>query len=260
MGKLNMINKNTKQNQGQVVIIVLFVSAIILSWGLAAAKKTTTDTKVAIDEELLKEAFNVAESGINNYLLNPSQNGEYNASDGSKAIVTKEDIGGANVLSSEGLILSNTNQLFWLVDHNADGSLGLAYYAKNTNLTLTVDSTFTGALKIDYYFKNGASYTVNRIGYNFHQTNVTVTNYSNIAEKLVTINTGAGDPVLIIVTPIGASTNLSLAGSNNFPIQGEELTSVGTANNGVTTQIKTRNVYQIPSFFNEAITAKNVIQ
>ncbi|MDD2482862.1 MAG: hypothetical protein PHE71_01085 [Candidatus Shapirobacteria bacterium] len=62
--------KNNQSNQGQIAIIVLLASAILLTLGMSASRKTVTDTKVDTDEELLKEAFNTAESGINNYLLN----------------------------------------------------------------------------------------------------------------------------------------------------------------------------------------------
>jgi hypothetical protein len=49
---------------------------------------------------------------------------------------------------------------------------------------------------------------------------------------------------------------LSLSGASNFPVQGEDLTSVGTADNGTKTQIKTRNIYQVPSFLFDAIVVR----
>lgn len=247
-----------KNNQGQITIIVLLASAIILTLGLSASKKTVTDTKVDIDQELLKEAFNAAESGINNYMNVGSTS--YNAGDGSNATVSLKTIGGGANLTSEGLVPANTPQLFWLVNHNSDGSIGTTYYPSNTDLKISVDSAFTGALKIDYFYKSGAVYSVSRSGVNFHATNVTVTGYPNTSSKDTTINTGAVSPLLIIVTPLGGSTGLTISGSSAFPLQGEELTSVGTANNNVKTQVKTRNIYQIPSFFTESITARNIIQ
>jgi len=255
-----MINKKInkiKQNQGQIAIIVLLASAILLSLGLSASKKAITDTKVDINEELLKEAFNAAESGINNYINTTNVN--YDAGDGNNAVITKKDIGGGEsiTLSSEGLVLANTNQLFWLVNHEDDGSIGNNYYSGN--ITLTADNNFNGALKVDYfYIQAGGAYKVSRFGCNYGGSNTVVgfssdtTNCSNL--------TLTGSSLLLIVTPMGSATSLSISGSSPFPIQGEQLTAVGTANNGVKTQIKTRNIYQIPSFFTEAITAKNIIQ
>lgn len=260
MGKLIMINKikNTKTNQGQISILVLLASAILLTVGLSASRKTIIDTKIDMDEELLKEAFNTAESGINNYLNIGST--VYSDSSGGNATVSRNTIGGANSLASEGKVSAGSNQLFWLVNHNNDSTVGSSYYPSNTNLTITVDNDFFGALKVDYYYKKGASYNVSRSGFNFHPTNSTVTGYTKIStDKYNTLNTGAFSPLLIIVTPIGGLTNIVLSGSAIFPEQGEELTSVGTVSSGVKTQIKTRNIYQIPSFFNEAITAgKNI--
>lgn len=259
MGKLIMINKIKTNNQGQIAVIVLLVSALLLTLGLSASKKSITDTKVNTDEELLKQAFNTAESGINNYVNQGTTT--YNAGNGSSAVVTSTAIGGGTVLASEGQVAANTNQLFWLVNHNADGSIGSSYYSPNTDLTLKVDSSFTGAVKIDYYTVDASGkYAVSRSGYNFSGSVSTVTGFPSTASKSVTINTGTNNALLIVATPIGGLTSLTLTGPNNFPNQGEELTSVGSSSNNIKTQVKTRNIYQVPSFFLEAITAKNIIQ
>jgi len=255
-----MINKikNNKSNQGQIAIIVLLASAILLTLGMSASRKTITDTKVDTDEELLKEAFNAAESGINNYLNSGSSN--YSTNDGNSANVSSVNIGNANSLSSEGKVTANTPQLFWLVNHNENGSIGTTYYSKNTTLNLDVESTYTGAVKIDYYSKIGANYSVVRSGYNFDNGNQIVTGYPYSANKTINIPIGAEDALLLIITPLGSSTTLTISGTSNFPIQGQELTSVGTAGSGVKTQIKTRNIYQLPPFFFESMTAQNIIQ
>ncbi|MDD4410729.1 MAG: hypothetical protein PHE32_03450 [Candidatus Shapirobacteria bacterium] len=250
--------KNNQSNQGQIAIIVLLASAILLTLGMSASRKTVTDTKVDTDEELLKEAFNTAESGINNYLLN--NNTQYNPGDGNSAVVSSLSIGNANSLTSEGKVSSNTPQLFWLVNHNNDGTIDSVYYSKSTTLSLKVDDTFTGAVKIDYYSRVGTNYSVSRSGYNFSNTAPAVTGYTYSASKTINFPIGTEDALLLVVTPLGSSTNLTLSGSSVFPLQGEELTAVGTAGDGVKTQIKTRNIYQIPSFFFESITAQNAVQ
>jgi len=65
---------------------------------------------------------------------------------------------------------------------------------------------------------------------------------------------------LVSVTPLGGSAKITISGGSSFPLQGEELTSTGVTNSGVKTQVKTRYIYQIPSFFMEAITASGTIQ
>ena len=60
-----MINKNSK---GQIALVILVISAIVMTIGLSVSKKTVVETKITTDEEQLKQAFNAAESGIDNYL------------------------------------------------------------------------------------------------------------------------------------------------------------------------------------------------
>lgn len=254
-----MINKikNNQHHQGQVAIIVLLASAILLTLGLSASRKTITDTKIDTDEELLKEAFNTAESGINNYINTGSAS--YSDSSGGNATINSSPIGNSNSISSEGLVSANSSQSFWLVGHNADGTINLNDYYTGNTVSLSVDSDFAGAVKIDYFYLDASSvYRVQHLGYNFKNSN-TINNFTDSASNTVTLTLPSGKPLLITVTPIAASSQLTVSGSA-FPLQGEEITAVGTAGNGVKTQIKTRNIYQIPSFFFESITAGNIIQ
>jgi len=253
MGKLNNMKIKNKQNKGQVAIVVLLASAILLTLGISASKQTVTDTKIETDEEALKEAFNTAESGINNY-LNIGSN-TYTA-EGSGAEVVSTAIGGSNSIASEGQLASNSNQLFWLVNHD-NGDIGATYYS-GPNVDLSFETGYAGALKIDYFYIEGGVYKVQRLGYNCNGGTV-VNGFTPTGGSSITI-TLLGNPLLISVTPIGQSTSLTLSGSSNFPQQGEELTSTGVTDSGVKTQVKTRYIYQIPLFFMEAVTAANVIQ
>lgn len=57
-----------KSEKGQIALIVLLVSAITMTIGLSLSRKTVTETKIQTDQELLKQAFNTAESGVDYYL------------------------------------------------------------------------------------------------------------------------------------------------------------------------------------------------
>jgi len=272
MGKLTMINKIKnekliKNSKGQIAIIILLASAIVLTLGLSASKSAITDTKVDTDEELLKEAFNTAESAINNYLDNSEIT--YSTEGGGASIVSTSIGGEDNTtsLSSEGKVLANTNQLFWLVNHNSDGSIGTSatdYYSVG-DISLKVNDTdtdFNGALKIDYfYIDNNDDYQVKRIGCNYNSSNLvdgfdsTKDNCSNLTNP-----TNLKHPLLISITPLGSATSLTISGLADFPSQGEEITAVSITDSGVKTQIKTRYIYQFPSFMLDAITAKGVIE
>lgn len=253
-----VINKN---NKGQVALIVLLVSAVVLTLGLSASKKAITDTKVDKDEADLKNAFNVAESSINQYLsVGKTGASAYVNDDGSaKADISVQPIGSGSQIKSDGVVIDGQNSLFWLVDHNASGGIGTSYYKKSTTLSLTVDPSFTGALKIDFFYKNGLIYSVNRSGYYFSNATPVVNNYVFSGSKTVNITIGTEDALLLVITPIGGNTNLILSGSGTFPVQGEEITAVGNVGNGVKTQVKTVNKYDIPDFFTESVSSINQI-
>ena len=252
-----MKNENLiKQSRGQIAIIVLLASAIVLTLGLSASKTAVTDTKVDTDEELLKTAFNTAESAINNYLVN-STNTNYTTA-GSSASIDSASIGDADTISTEGVVTANTIQLFWLVNHDNNGNIGTNYYQGNS-VKIKVDDDFTGALKIDYFYKNGTDYLVTRSGYNFSSTSPIVNNFSNTTLKEIDININE-TPLLLAVTPLGSATSLTISGGSIFPSQGEEITAASSTDNGVKTQIKTRYIYQFPSFMLDAITAKGMVQ
>jgi len=245
--------KNNKQNKGQVAIIVLLASAILLTLGISASKQTVTDTKIDTDEEALKEAFNTAESGINNYLNN---GGSSYTTGGGGATVDSATIGGSNQIFSEGQVLANYNQLFWLVNHNENGSIGETYYS--SNFSIVADNSDV-ALKVDYFYIDGSdNYQVARFGC-YSGVNASFVGFGD-SSNCNNISVVGKKSLLVSVTPLGGSAKITISGGSAFPLQGEELTSTGVTNSGVKTQVKTRYIYQIPSFFMEAITAANVIQ
>lgn len=255
-----MKNNKIKNNKGQIAIIVLLASAIILTLGLSASKSTTTNIKINNDEESLKTAFNTAESAINNYLTDNSKT-NYSVA-GSGATIVSTSIGGENTksISSEGQVPANSTQLFWLVNHNSDGSIGSNYYTSSSVKLCVANSSFDGALKIDFFYRNGDAYGIKRWGYNFGGGSVVNGFNSNNSSCIDAVDLSAGSPLLISITPLGSATSLTISGSADFPVQGEEIAAASSTDNGVKTQIKTRYIYQIPPFMLDAITVKNIIQ
>lgn len=256
-----MINKMKnekliKQSRGQIAIIILLASAIVLTLGLSASKTAVTDTKIDTDEESLKEAFNTAESAINNFLID-TNNTSY-STEGSSANITFDSIGNANSISSEGQVLANTNQLFWLVKHNENGSVGTSdtdYYPDDFRITADNSSI---ALKIDYFYIDASNnYKVDRFGC-YTGTNSSLIGFTFDCNQ--NISTTDKKSLLVSVTPLGGSTKITISGNSDFPSQGEELTAISITDSGVKTQIKTRYVYQLPSFMLDAITAKGMVE
>ena len=243
--KMNKINK--KQN-GQVVLMVLMVSALMLTIGLSVSKNTVTETKVDTDEDLLKQAFNTAESGVEYYLGTGST--LYSEAD-SNATITTVDIGNKDEINSGGVVLSGEPFLFWLVNHDDNGDIGTTRFTGNIT-QICVDSNFVGGLKVDLFTYNGSTYSTNRLGYNMNGSSQ-VNGFSQVNNSC-TGNINVSNGMLLAVTPIGGNTNITIKGDTAFPLQGEEITSVGRVSSGVNTKIKVLNRFnEIPPFMLDAV-------
>ena len=246
--------------RGQVALIVLIVSAVVLTFGLSISRKTVVETKIDTDEELLKKAFNAAESGINYYL--GSGDTEYvNDENQERADVTVKELGGTE-LNFEKYTLRNQKALFWLVGHDADGSINSSYYSES-EVEVCVDSGFNGSLKVDYFYKDAAGdYKVGRYGYNIG-TGSTVAGFTSQALTNgcfdFSLGGGSSEPLLISVTPLFNGTQISMKGDSDFPSQGEEITSVGRAGDlsdgGVNNKVTVVKGYKMPFFMIDAVTA-----
>lgn len=242
------MNKINKKQSGQVVLMVLLVSALMLTIGLSVSKNTVTETKVDTDEDLLKQAFNTAESGVEYYLATGSK--QYIETD-SSATITTMDIGNQNQINSGGVVLNGNPFLFWLVNHEEDKTIGDSRFNGNIN-QICVDNDFTGGLKIDLFSFNGTTYSVNRLGYNMNNSS-TVNGFGQINNNC-TGSISVSNGMLLVVTPIGGNTNISINGDAVFPSQGEEITSVGQMKSGVNTKITVLNRFnEIPPFMLDAV-------
>ena len=236
---------------GQVAIIVLLVSAVMMTVGLSLSKKTTTETKLDINEELLKKAFNAAESGISYYL--GTGNTSYVAPDSlSSAEVTAKNItANGSILDFGEYVPVNGTEFYWLVNHLDNGDIGTTYYAG----TLSVCATgFTGSAEVNYFYKSGLSFGVSRYGYFFG--NNKVNNFTSDATSGCAAITISGSPLLVTVTPIFGGGKFYVQGSGVFPVQGVDISSTGSSGDVSTTvagaqvnkKLRVLRRYKIPSF------------
>ena len=242
---MNKIQKHkTNNQQGQVVLMVLLASALILTLGLSASRQATVETKIDTDQEMLKKAFNAAESGIEHYFGTGST--KYTGDDiQGSANLSVTSFGDSQKLSFNYVTLPGGTEYFWLVDRLTDGTLGTSYYSTNNpSISICDRDGKTGKYKISYFYLSGATYT---------RTNQTLDTDSTgcIAGNF---NLSAGRSLLLTVTPIGFASKIQLGGSTNFPIQGEEISSTGMVS-GVNNTVTILNRYEIPTFMLEAITS-----
>jgi hypothetical protein len=246
--------EGTMTRRGQVAIIVLLVSAMMMTLGLSLSKKATVETRIDTNEELLKKAFNAAESGIDYYLGTGITS--YNAPDNlsSAKIKAKDITGEGSILDFGEYTPINGVEFYWLVNHLDNGDMGVIYYgAPSVNVCGT---GFTGSMEINYFYKIGAEYGVNRFGYNF-SSDVTkqVNGFTAGSGSCATINI-VNSPILITVTPIFNGGRFYLSGSGVFPIQGVEISSTGRSG-GVSVDVSGAQAnkiltvlrrYKVPSF------------
>ncbi|MFZ2153136.1 MAG: hypothetical protein WAV41_03705 [Microgenomates group bacterium] len=261
------------KNKGQVALIVLLISAVVMTVGLSVSRKTVVDTKIDTNEEQLKQAFNAAESGIEYYLGTGET--KFVAMDSlSRANVKVTNIGQGTTINYNQLTLVNNTLQYWLVGHLADGGLDYATYYTGTNLSVCVNSGFGGALKVDYFYRDaGSNFIVAHQGFNtsagyvsgFSDTGPVagsgncITGYREIA--LTTPLGGGIVPLLLSIKPIGSGARMYLYGDGGsaFPVQGIVISSTGMAGDsaaatGASRKINVTKLYQLPAFAMEAIT------
>lgn len=251
-------------HSGQVAIIVMLVSALLITVGLSLSKKTTVETKIDFNEEALKKAFNAAESGIDYYLATGQKT--YSADDNlSKANVVTEDIGGEDELNFGELTPANGVQYFWLVDHDEYGDIGTEYYSGNFQVCA---AGFGGSMEISQYYLNGSTYGVKRYGYDFESTNQVNGFSDNFSGDCTIPIPSGGNTILVTVTPIFVGANIYLTGSANFPVQGEKISSTGSAGvvfdgtdeeSKINKKLSIERRYEIPYFLLSGIVSESSV-
>ncbi|MFA5750074.1 MAG: hypothetical protein WC895_02545 [Candidatus Shapirobacteria bacterium] len=242
--KLIKKNKSFRGQSGQVVLIVMLVSALVLTLGLSASRQATVETKIDTDQELLKKAFNMAESGVDYYLGTGSTQYTFDVGTSSLANLNITNIGGGSSLVSDGIAVEGSTEVFWLVGHDNTTNDGLSTSIYYSGTTIDICSpTGDGNFKIDYFYKNGINFNVSR-------------SYQTTSNRCIrNFAVGGGNiPILVAVTPVGFQTKIILTGPVPFPVQGEEISSTGQVGS-VNTVVRVINKYQVPTFMLEAITA-----
>jgi hypothetical protein len=245
-----------KTIKGQIALVVLVISVVVMTLGLSMSKIAKVDTKIDSDEEALKKAFNAAESAID-YYQGTGQT-SYNPDDRTKALVEVNNLGGGQELILDAFSPAAKTEYFWLCGHDSDGNIDDSSFYSGSGLDVCVDAGFSGALKIDYFYKEGAAYQVKRMGINLGGAE-TVSGFSDQsvdADNCVDVSSLlSGTPLLLSVTPLSSGTNLRLKGNANFPSQGEEIRAVGTVDDAVNQKVRVSKRFYIPEFMLDGITA-----
>ncbi|MFA7300931.1 MAG: hypothetical protein WC069_01290 [Candidatus Shapirobacteria bacterium] len=238
--------------KGQVAIIVLLVSAVMLTLGLGMSKKESVNVKINTNDELLKKAFDTAESGINYYLGTGGTS--YSSPDNvSFADVSTSKISdGSDKIDFGEYLQQGNSENYWLVNHLFNGDIGTTYFNGPDVSVCTV--SYSGQVKVDYFYKVGVNYNIKR-------------NLINLNSNCFTVGI-VGSPVLLAVTPISSGGKFYIQALNGgtFSSQGIDVIAVGRAGGtqeGVNTQAKQklsiRQRYMIPGFLLSGMMAEGSI-
>lgn len=244
--------------KGQVAIIVLLVSAVMLSMGLSMSKSENTEIKINTNDELLKQAFDMAESGINYYLGTGNTSYTPENSEIYAKIVATKISDGSNTINFNEYTPANSSENYWLVNHLDNGNIGTTYFAGPNVDVCSVG--FTGSVQIDYFYKNGANIGLVRNGYNFSSdVAYTINDFVDSVGDCVRINLGFS-PLLLSVTPIfdGGKFYIIAANGGSFASQGIDVSSSGTAS-GVNKNLSIRQRYLMPNFMTSGMVAERSI-
>lgn len=234
-----------KGQTGQIALIVLLVIAGALTVGVAVSKRVVVETKIDKDEELMKEAFNAAESGIDTY-LGTGKSDPYISSRGSglRADLKVSQIGNnASMLYFNDAVAANRPETYWLAEHDTNGNVDYTRYYQGSEVSLCISESFTGSVKVAYfYIEADRLVRVQRWIYN-SSSNQIQNGISFDPDLMAEEGCPSGQqkvaripitemPVLIVVNPLGDSARMALLSDDNgavFPSQGELITATGTA-------------------------------
>jgi len=245
----------TNYKSGQIVLAVLLVSAVIMTVTMAMTKKTVVQTKINTDEELLKQAFNNAESGLEYYKRTATP--VYMSED--KVIIAKVTSSPSSDYKTKyvgEVARMNNPEYLWMVEHTLSGDIG-SIHSSDKVITVTVENeSFTGSLKVDlFYLDSGRQYRVSRTGYNFVKDKIS--GYTNVTRKTIDVEI-IGQPLLLAVTPLFGQTKISFSG-NDLVDQGEKIESTGIQN-GVKSVVSVSRRFVVPTFLLDAIVAEGDVR
>jgi len=245
-----------KNQSGQILLIVVLLSTVLLTIGFSVSQITTQETQIAKLEEESKKAFAAAEAGLDRALK------EVPVAGGSILISFEGVTGMAEVQSTQGttfttpLLRKDEQYTFYLADYPgfvnpwSGGDLKICF-GSDVALELTL-------IKQDYsiikYAVNPTSTSIisNASSASSVNPDDCPTDF-NFTNKYPISSADISNSRLLIgrvMANSSISTKIGFKGPANFPIQGKTITSSATTSTGVSKKIQLFQSYpQIPADF-----------
>lgn len=142
---------------GQVVLVILLLMAVILTIGLSIASRSVTDIKISQQTQEATRALWVAQAGLEKAIkANLGTAGEEMLGD-IPYNVSKTALGGGGEFVYPGKISADDTKTFWLVGHNSSGQIDESEKYQGSKLTVYWgEGLVTPALEITYIYKDNA--------------------------------------------------------------------------------------------------------
>lgn len=268
-----MFRKN--HESGQIALISLLVLTIATTVGLSLIARTTTDISVTRNIEESSRAFSAAEAGIEEALKSGiAASGEIDPALGVSYTVTIANISGSatNPFVFPQKTVNETTETVWLVAHNADGTINESptYTAGSIDVCWSSESTIPALVVSVLYKKFGGSYQVAKAAYdpagranNFSAPTATTggcgagtnTTYkSTISFADIGITPAADTLIALRIRPVYSGTLIAVAPTQDLPVQGNTIESVGKAGGDINRKIVVYQQYRAPaSIFDYAV-------
>lgn len=264
------MQKNNKSQSGQILLIIVLISSVLLTIGLSLSQVGSNETKISKLEEESKKTFQAAEAGIENFIQNNAGNYYYDKSN-NIGIGVSVNIINSNQKSAKEfitpLIKKDEQYTFYLIDYpdlvagNSNSWTGNSldiYFNSNKSsqcdtssssepaieLTLIYDDSSTSGYELKKYLVDNCS---GRIG----TPNLTVSSGDSDYLRKTTLSITESNPKVLIVRNIFSDTKIKFIGNTDLKNQGKYITSTAqSTNNNVTKKVELFQSYpQIPADF-----------
>lgn len=228
-------NHSLYSGSGQAALIVLLMSAVVLTIGLATTARTVTDIKISSQLEESAKALSAAEAGIERGLTGGSCNVTAAELDNvASAACTVCNLGVDNCGLGAGNYTFGTVEkgdvrTIWFVDHDASGNPQISGSRYNDSLTV--------------------NWSANIVSLEFiiiDRNNKVIRHYESGGSR--NFSTG-GNWILLRVRPVTDSATISVSPGSaaNFKSQGKKIVSTGKTTSGVSRKIEVTRWYPEPS-------------
>jgi Tfp pilus assembly protein PilX len=261
---MNGVNKHqNKNNQGQVLLIIILISAVLLTVGLSVSQLGNQDTKIAKIEADSKKAFSAAEAGLDAALKSSGTVNIANllpAGSGVSGYATADATLKPTFVSP--LVKKDDQYTFYLGDYANNFS---SYYTQALNVYYQSNKTNIPAIELTLIKNNG---TVIRFAADSEgritgattpgNANYTLSGYSQTPFSYqVNINQASigGTTKFLIVRALYHDTKIGLEatgliGNPLLPLQGKTVTSTAITSTNVAKRIQLFQSYpQFPADF-----------